>query len=78
MRGIYYKILGCRYRKMKHKLEQERLILNHMVIELSEKGEPLVENKELLAQNKKVDDILVQVIKLQKRILGSGKKDHHL
>lgn len=75
MRGICNKILGYRYERLKVKLERERATLNHIVIQLNQKGESLVENKELLEQNYKVDEILIKVIRLQNKIVGLKKRD---
>ena len=70
MRGIYDRILEYRYGKLKVKLEKERATLNQMVIQLNKKGVSLVENRELLEQNYKVDEILIKVIRLQKKYWG--------
>lgn len=70
MRGIYDRILEYRYGKLKVKLERERATLNQMVIQLNKKGVSLVENRELLEQNYKVDEILIKVIRLQKKYWG--------
>ena len=70
VRGIYDRILEYRYGKLKVKLERERATLNQMVIQLNKKGVSLVENRELLEQNYKVDEILIKVIRLQKKYWG--------